>query len=92
MNKLSLILLIFCFSMNLFATGNVEPDLEMTTLTVAFLPIIDALPLYIAESQGYFLEENLNIKTLSVANPIERDRLMQSGEIDGMLNELSTLA
>ncbi|MCK5153818.1 MAG: ABC transporter substrate-binding protein [Spirochaetales bacterium] len=90
MKRLSLIILIFCFSLHLFAAGNA--DSESTTLTVAFLPIIDALPLYIAESQGYFLEENLNVIALSVANPIERDRLMQSGEIDGMLNELSTLA
>ena len=92
MKRLSLILLIFCFSMHIFAAGNAEPDSETTTLTVAFLPIIDALPLYIAESQGYFMEENLRVKALSVANPIERDQLMQSGEIDGMLNELSTLA
>lgn len=92
MKKLSLILLIFCFSTHIFAAGNAEPDSGTTTLTVAFLPIIDALPLYIAESQGYFKNEGLLVKALSVANPIERDRLMQSGEIDGMLNELSTLA
>ena len=92
MKKLSLIILVFCFSIQLFAAGSSESKSDTTHITVAFLPIIDALPLYIAESQGYFLEENLDVKALLVANPIERDRLMQSGEIDGMLNELSTLA
>lgn len=92
MKKFPFILLIFFLAMQLFAAGSSESDLEFTSITVAFLPIIDALPLYIAESQGYFLEENLKVKALSVANPIERDRLMQSGEIDGMLNELSTMA
>ncbi|MDA3938914.1 MAG: ABC transporter substrate-binding protein [Spirochaetia bacterium] len=92
MKKLILIFVIFYFSVHIFAAGSSESNPATTSLTVAFLPIIDALPLYIAEEQGYFLEENLDVKALSVANPIERDRLMQSGEIDGMLNELSTLA
>ncbi len=92
MKRLSLIFLILGFTLQLFAAGSSEPILNSHSITVAFLPIIDALPLYVAEKQGYFLEENLNVKTISVANPIERDRLMQSGEIDGMLNELSTLA
>jgi len=92
MKRLSLIILILCLSIRLFAVGSSESKSEITRLTVAFLPIIDALPLYIAESQGYFEDEGLQVKALSVANPIERDRLMQSGEIDGMLNELSTLA
>ncbi len=92
MKKITLIILILNLTIYIFAEGNLESKSEETSITVAFLPIIDALPLYIAESQGYFLEENLKVKALSVANPIERDRLMQSGEIDGMLNELSTLA
>ncbi len=92
MKNFVLSLIILCFSFQIFAAGNSEPKPDITQLTVAFLPIIDALPLYIAESQGYFENEGLQVKALSVANPIERDRLMQSGEIDGMLNELSTLA
>jgi len=92
MKRLSLILLILFFSIQVFAAGSSDSDPETTQLSIAFLPIIDALPVYVAQSQGYFLEENLDVKALSVANPIERDRLMQSGEIDGMLNELSTLA
>ncbi|MCD6396990.1 MAG: ABC transporter substrate-binding protein [Spirochaetaceae bacterium] len=86
------ILITIFVSFQIFAAGSSETKSDITHITVAFLPIIDALPLYIAESQGYFQEENLDVKALSVANPIERDRLMQSGEIDGMLNELSTLA
>ena len=92
MKRVSLILLILFFSIQVFAAGSSDSESETTRLSIAFLHIIDALPVYVAQSQGYFLEENLDLKALSVANPIERDRLMQSGEIDGMLNELSTLA
>lgn len=92
MKNIALFILIFSLPFHIFAAGNSESKSDITHITVAFLPIIDSLPLYIAESQGYFLEENIKVKALSVANPIERDRLMQSGEIDAMLNELSTLA
>jgi NitT/TauT family transport system substrate-binding protein len=85
-------ILIFCFSIGTFAAGNLDSESESTQISIAFLPIIDALPLYIAQSEGYFSEEKLDVKILTVGNPVERDRLMQSGEIDGMLNELSTLA
>ena len=87
-----LILITLCFTFQISATGKSESKPDTASITVAFLPIIDALPLYIAEVQGYFKDEGLQVNILSVANPIERDRLMQSGEIDGMLNELSSLA
>ncbi len=89
MKKFCLILLIICLSTGCFFTGN---SFAKISLKIAFLPIIDVLPYYIADSSGYFSDENLNAKALIVANPVARNRLMQSGAIDGMLNELSTLA
>lgn len=92
MKNIVLVIMIFSLTGSIYAAGNSESKQKTTSLRVAFLPIIDALPLYIAEEQGYFEEEGLKVTALSVANPIERDQLMQSGEIDAMLNELSTLA
>jgi NitT/TauT family transport system substrate-binding protein len=92
MKKITLIILFLSLTIQIFAAGSTEPKSEITQISIAFLPIIDSLPVYIAQTKGYFNEENLEVKALSVANPIERDRLMQSGEIDAMLNELSTLA
>ncbi len=89
MKKFGLNVLIICFFSGFFFAGNL---FAKTSLKIAFLPIIDVLPYYIADSSGYFSNENLSIKALMVANPVSRNRLMQSGEIDGMLNELSTLA
>jgi len=89
MKKFTLMLLIICFSTGFFFAGN---SFAKTSLKIAFLPIIDVLPYYIADSSGYFSDDNLSVKALIVANPVARNRLMQSGEIDGMLNELSSLA
>ncbi len=89
MKKYGLIVLTICFLSVPFFTGNL---FAKTSLKIAFLPIIDVLPYYIAELSGYFEDENIDVKALIVANPVSRNGLMQSGEIDGMLNELSTLA
>jgi NitT/TauT family transport system substrate-binding protein len=61
-------------------------------LKVALLPILDAFPYYVAESEGYFADLGITVSVVSVASALERDQLMQSGAIDGMLNEMITTA
>ena len=61
-------------------------------LKIAFLPILDSLPFHIAAAKGYFDEQGVEVNGISVNSPLERDQLMQSGAIDGMLNELSSTA
>ncbi len=97
MKKQVTVLSIFIFLLifitgQLSASGSKESSDGRYSLSIAVLPVVDSLPMFVAEEKGYFLENNLNVRILPVANPVERDRLMQSGEIDGMLNELSTLA
>lgn len=65
---------------------------EPATLRLAVLPILDALPMYVAEEQGYFEEENLTVEFIPVSSAAERDQVIQAGQADGMINEvLSTL-
>jgi NitT/TauT family transport system substrate-binding protein len=61
-------------------------------LRVALLPILDAFPFYVAESEGFFSDEGVAVKALVVNSGVERDQLMQAGEIDAMLNEMMTTA
>ncbi|MBN1119998.1 MAG: ABC transporter substrate-binding protein [Anaerolineae bacterium] len=65
---------------------------EVGGLKIALLPILDSLPYFVAEQNGYFVEEGVEVEPLVVVSAIERNQLMQSGEIDGMLAELSTVA
>src|SRR6185295_19628413 len=58
------------------------------TIRVAMLPILDALPMYVALAQGYFAAENVNIEVVPVASAAERDQLMQAGSADAMVNDL----
>ena len=63
------------------------PEAE-TVLRIAVLPILDAFPLYVAQEQGYFTDQNLTIELVPVNSGPERDQLMQAGQIDAMINEL----
>ena len=61
---------------------------EDTSLKMGLLPILDILPFYVADQNGYFEAEGINVEFVPVKSAQERDALMQAGEIDGMLNDL----
>lgn len=61
---------------------------EVVTLKIGVLPILDALPMYVADSQGMFAEQGVAVEFVPVASAAERDQLMQAGQIDGMINDL----
>lgn len=61
-------------------------------LKIALLPILDVFPFYVAEAEGYFSDEEVKAEAILVASGLSRDQLMQAGEIDGMLNEMTSTA
>ena len=61
-------------------------------LRVALLPIIDSLPYYVAEKEQFFEAAGVRVEAVKVASGAARDQLMQSGQIDGMLNEIISSA
>jgi NitT/TauT family transport system substrate-binding protein len=58
------------------------------TVRVAVLPILDALPMYVADAQGYFEAEGVQVQFIPVSSAAERDQLMQSEQADAMINDL----
>jgi NitT/TauT family transport system substrate-binding protein len=69
-----------------------QKDQKAASLKIALLPILDVFPFYVAQARGYFDHYGVNVRAVPVASGLERDQLMQSGEIDGMLNEMITTA
>jgi len=65
---------------------------ETVALKIAVLPIIDALPLYVAEKQGYFAENNLAVTFIPAGSAAERDQIIAAGQADGMINDLVSVA
>ena len=57
------------------------------SLKVGVLPILDALPMYVADSEGYFKEQNLQVDLPLFSSALERDSAFVAGQIDGELND-----
>ncbi len=58
------------------------------SLRIAVIPIIDTLPIYVAQSEGLFGKYGLEVNVIPVASAPERDQLLQAGQADGTVNEL----
>ena len=59
-----------------------------STLRIGVLPITDVVPFYIAQEQGYFKKQGLNVELVPASSAAERDQMMATQQIDGQLNDL----
>jgi NitT/TauT family transport system substrate-binding protein len=60
----------------------------LPTLKIAVLPILDALPMYVANDQGLFEQQGVKVELIPAASAAERDQLITAGQADGMINEI----
>ncbi|MFZ5880935.1 MAG: ABC transporter substrate-binding protein [Chloroflexota bacterium] len=81
-----LFVLLFALSLALSACAPSVPA-ETVTLKVAVLPIIDTLPMYVAQQEGLFAKHGVNVEFVPVASAPERDQLLAAGQADGTVNE-----
>jgi len=65
-----------------------EPD----TLRIGVLPILDTLPMVVADQKGAFAERGVTVEFVAAASAAERDQLLQAGKIDGIVTDLVALA
>lgn len=64
---------------------------DLPVLKLTALPVIDALPIFVAQQEGLFEKAGVRVEFVPVASAPERDQLIISGQVDGMINEtLST--
>jgi NitT/TauT family transport system substrate-binding protein len=64
------------------------PMAEPVPLNLAVIPVIDTLPMFVAQAEGLFAKHGVNAKLVPVASAPERDQLLQAGQADGTLNEI----
>ncbi len=74
-----------------FLAGCSQKPVEPVKVRVGVLPILDTLPLYVAEAQGYFTQEGLTVELVPVASAAERDQLLQAGQLDATISDLVAL-
>lgn len=98
--KLSLMTLALAATMTLAACGGKEEtpsttpeqtptetptETAATTLHFGVMSSIDVVPFLIAQDQGYFEEEGINLDLQVFAAAKDRDAALQAGELDGVL-------
>ncbi len=61
---------------------------EDTRLKISLIPVLDTIPVFVAQQNGYFKELGIEVEGVPVKSPQEQNALVQSGQVDGMLTDL----
>jgi NitT/TauT family transport system substrate-binding protein len=61
---------------------------EAVTIRMALLPILDTLPMYVAQQENLFAKHGVKVELIPVRSAPERDQLISTGQADGMINEI----
>lgn len=71
-----------------------QPSAQSTnkTVKIGVLPIEDNLPFYVAEKDGLFAKEGVQVQLVSFASALERDAALQAGQIDGEVADMVAVA
>ncbi len=81
--------LIIVGSFLLAACGaNTAESGQPVQLKIAAIPVLDTLPMYVAQNEGFFAAENIEVELIPVSSAPKRDELVASGQVDGMVNEI----
>lgn len=67
-------------------------DVETISKPLRFgtLPAESAIPIILAEENGYFDDENVSVEITPFNSPNDRNAAAQSGELDGMIGDVMT--
>ncbi len=57
-------------------------------LKVAILPVLDVLPMLVADAEGLYAKYNLTVEFVPVGSAPERDQLITAGQVDVVMNEI----
>ncbi len=71
--------------------GCTQAPAEDGKLKVSLIPILDTIPVLVAQQNGYFAEQGITVEGVPVKSAQEQVALVQAGQVDGMLTDLVTV-
>lgn len=75
-------------SMLLLPACTPAKPVENVTIRVALIPVLDVLPIVVAQEEGLFEKHGITVEIIPVGSAPERDQLISAGQADAMVNEL----
>ena len=74
-------------------TSENQPSKDVgKTVKIGVLPIEDNLPFYVADKDGLYAKEGVQVELISFASATERDTALQAGQIDGEVADMVAVA
>lgn len=61
---------------------------SLKSLSIGVMPDLDSIPLIVAEHNGYFKAEGLDVKLEHFKSAPDRDAALQAGKIDGVISDM----
>ena len=58
------------------------------TITIGVMPDVESIPFLIAEKNGYFAQEGVQVKIVPFKSAKDRDSALQSGQLDGVITDV----
>ncbi len=90
MSKHSLFILAILLAFAGLAACQPQQTAEPVLIRMAVLPILDTLPMYVAQQEDLFEQNGVRVEFIPAGSAPKRDELIQSGQADGMINELTS--
>lgn len=91
MKRLVLLTLALVMVLSISMTAIAQDDDE-ATLRIGVLPVLNTLPLYVAEAEGFYEENGVNVELIPFASAPDQQIAVQVGDVDGLNTDLPVLA
>lgn len=89
MKKLLIGLLIVICGVSLIGCSKEKPaTVPVKTITIGVMPDVESIPFIMADKNGYFAKEGVQVKLIPFKSAKDRDSALQSGQLDGEISDI----
>ena len=89
MKKLLAVCLLTVLSLSLFGCSQQKSaQVPAKIITIGVMPDVESIPFLIAEKNGYFNKEGVQVKIEHFNSAKDRDSALQSGQLDGVITDV----
>lgn len=89
MKKLWVFLMIVVCSIGLIGCSQEKPAAQPANpIAIGIMPDVESIPFIIAEKNGYFAQQGVEVELVPFKSAKDRDSALQSGQLDGVITDI----